>query len=291
VEISYIFFLTFVISFSESLAAKDDLSDNMGVEVVMETTELVDEKESSDLESFANAQTNMQKDAVAQEAMLVEVENAESLKHVEEIQLGQTENMVLATDTETNEDVVMQDVCMEEVHDTDHLPVVEHDAEVNDIQSNTVTEVVGEVENIVGIPESEQLENDSIHGATETEGDGLADTEAVNPEHQVDDISDASLIEETGLTEEELQQRTKGQTMCAVKLVEKLGYRPMTLKILKKMRDTFGSEECEYCGRLFFSRMDYEPHVRTHTGRLYNINFTLMVNVTSYLLCVKKNVS
>ena len=40
------------------------------------------------------------------------------------------------------------------------------------------------------------------------------------------------------LTEEELQQRTKGQAMCAVKLVEKLGYRPMTLKILKKMRDT-----------------------------------------------------
>jgi len=74
------------------------------------------------------------------------------------------------------------------------------------------------------------------------------------------------------LTEEELQQRTKGQAMCAVKLVEKLGYRPMTLKILKKMRDTFRSEECEYCGRLFFSRMDYEPHVRTHTGRLYNIS-------------------
>ena len=49
-------------------------------------------------------------------------------------------------------------------------------------------------------------------------------------------------------------------------LVERLGFQPMTVGIFQKMRDTFGNEECEFCGRLFFSKLDYEPHVRTHTG-------------------------
>ena len=48
----------------------------------------------------------------------------------------------------------------------------------------------------------------------------------------------------------------------------------MTSEIFKKMRDTFGHEECEFCGRLFYSKADYEPHLRTHTG-WYNI--TLLV--------------
>ena len=50
-------------------------------------------------------------------------------------------------------------------------------------------------------------------------------------------------------------------------LIERLGFLPMTVGIFQKMRETFGNEECEFCGRLFFSKVDYEPHVRTHTGR------------------------
>ena len=80
----------------------------------------------------------------------------------------------------------------------------------------------------------------------------------------------STVAEETNLTEEDLLgENSKKFTHPKAKanvLIEKLGYKNMSLRIFQKMRDTFGSEECEYCGRLFFSRMDYEPHVRTHTG-------------------------
>jgi len=80
----------------------------------------------------------------------------------------------------------------------------------------------------------------------------------------------STVAEETNLTEEDLLgENSKKFTHPKAKanvLIEKLGYKSMSLRIFQKMRDTFGSEECEYCGRLFFSRMDYEPHVRTHTG-------------------------
>ncbi|KAI8759371.1 zinc finger protein ZFAT [Biomphalaria glabrata] len=49
-------------------------------------------------------------------------------------------------------------------------------------------------------------------------------------------------------------------------LIKRLGYRSMTMQIFNKMRETFGTEECEFCGRLFYSKVDYEPHLRTHTG-------------------------
>ncbi|XP_029647572.1 zinc finger protein ZFAT isoform X2 [Octopus sinensis] len=49
-------------------------------------------------------------------------------------------------------------------------------------------------------------------------------------------------------------------------IIKRLGYRPLSLEIFQKMRQTFGHEECEFCGRLFYNRADYDPHVRTHTG-------------------------
>ncbi|XP_070205765.1 zinc finger protein ZFAT-like [Littorina saxatilis] len=49
-------------------------------------------------------------------------------------------------------------------------------------------------------------------------------------------------------------------------IVERLGFRKMNMQIFQKMRETFGSEECEFCGRLFYTKQDYEPHLRTHTG-------------------------
>ena len=63
--------------------------------------------------------------------------------------------------------------------------------------------------------------------------------------------------------EEEVYQSTEK----IEELIERLGFLPMTVGIFQKMRETFGNEECEFCGRLFFSKVDYEPHVRTHTGR------------------------
>ena len=48
--------------------------------------------------------------------------------------------------------------------------------------------------------------------------------------------------------------------------IDRLGYRNMTMEIFHKLRETFGTEECEFCGKLFYSKTDFEPHVRTHTG-------------------------
>ena len=38
------------------------------------------------------------------------------------------------------------------------------------------------------------------------------------------------------------------------------------MEVFHKLRQTYGNEECEFCGRLFYSLVDYEPHIRTHTG-------------------------
>lgn len=108
-------------------------------------------------------------------------------------------------------------------------------------------------------------EVEGLPGNNETVSVSVGDTDAGMPVPVSDDPCTSSVIEETDLTEDELLGARK-QTFSAEKLVEKLGYRRMSLQIFQKMRDTFGSEECEYCGRLFFSRMDYEPHVKTHTG-------------------------
>ncbi|XP_052818727.1 zinc finger protein ZFAT-like [Mya arenaria] len=99
------------------------------------------------------------------------------------------------------------------------------------------------------------------------------DPSAIQDENSVEidkeEQDNSAVVEETNLTEEDLLGDTNSLAKpraSAKRLIDKLGYKTMTLRIFQKMRDTFGSEECEYCGRLFFSRMDYETHVRTHTG-------------------------
>ena len=49
-------------------------------------------------------------------------------------------------------------------------------------------------------------------------------------------------------------------------IYRRLEFKQMSLDVLQKLRTMFGSEECEYCGRLFYSKTDFEPHFRTHTG-------------------------
>ena len=49
-------------------------------------------------------------------------------------------------------------------------------------------------------------------------------------------------------------------------IFKRLQYLPLNSVIFHKIREAFGNEECEYCGRLFYSKTDYETHVRTHTG-------------------------
>ncbi|XP_046329352.2 zinc finger protein ZFAT-like isoform X1 [Haliotis rufescens] len=82
------------------------------------------------------------------------------------------------------------------------------------------------------------------------------ESEPINEEEETMNEQDASEISEP--------QDDKDKTI--VSIVKRLGYREMSMEIFHKMRETFGCEECEYCGRLFYNKADYEPHLRTHTG-------------------------
>ncbi|XP_062576812.1 zinc finger protein ZFAT-like [Saccostrea cucullata] len=77
-----------------------------------------------------------------------------------------------------------------------------------------------------------------------------------------------SSTEKTGGTsiEENVLEITKEEKLDSADLIKTLGYRPLTLQVFHKMRETFGHEECEYCGKLYYNKMDYDQHVRTHTG-------------------------
>lgn len=70
-------------------------------------------------------------------------------------------------------------------------------------------------------------------------------------------------VEENGEDEEENPKEDK---VDSADLIKTLGYRPLTLQIFHKMRETFGHEECEYCGKLYYNKIDYDQHIRTHTG-------------------------
>lgn len=86
----------------------------------------------------------------------------------------------------------------------------------------------------------------------------------------VEDLVEESRAEEEDGREADQESETaldKGDKKESKKnIVEWLGFHKMNMQIFQKMRETFGSEECEYCGRLFYTKQDYEPHLRTHTG-------------------------
>ncbi|XP_076470431.1 zinc finger protein ZFAT-like isoform X2 [Babylonia areolata] len=95
--------------------------------------------------------------------------------------------------------------------------------------------------------------------------------------HQDDDLDDLDNgeldrdVEEgegesPGQAEEETAGSPEDKEESKKNIVQRLGFRPMNMQIFQKMRETFGSEECEFCGRLFYTKQDYEPHLRTHTG-------------------------
>jgi hypothetical protein len=137
----------------------------------------------------------------------------------------------------------------------------ETDAEIKtntDIDEENKSEIEP-VENVDGKPEVAGDQETVIDSGEVVE---KSDTDILN---EAAESATTAVVEETNLTEEDILGIPGNASNCSA-LIEKLGYLPMTLEIFQKMRDTFGSEECEYCGRLFFSRADYEPHVRTHTG-------------------------
>lgn len=85
-----------------------------------------------------------------------------------------------------------------------------------------------------------------------------------NSDNEVDNIS----IDPDDFESEEEEESTKNLSKKEKleKLIERLGYSPMTMQIFHKMRETFGHEECEFCGKLFYNKNDFDNHMRTHTG-------------------------
>ena len=56
-----------------------------------------------------------------------------------------------------------------------------------------------------------------------------------------------------------------------------LGFKVLNMNTYNQIRHVFGKEECEFCGRLYFSTADYEHHRRTHTGLYFS---------TWWIMCV-----
>ncbi|CAL1545757.1 unnamed protein product [Lymnaea stagnalis] len=113
------------------------------------------------------------------------------------------------------------------------------------------------------------IENDSVpmdEGSGDMDGSQMETmNDAVGDEEKRgnNELKEKEEVEDTPVSNVKVTV-TKEEKIKA--LIKRLGYREMSMQIFNKMRETFGTEECEYCGRLFYSKVDYEPHLRTHTG-------------------------
>lgn len=109
-------------------------------------------------------------------------------------------------------------------------------------------------ENDIIVPNNN--ENDEIEGNnTDIEVDNISiDPDDFEMEEEDESIKNLSKVEKLD------------------KLIDRLGYSSMTMQIFHKMRETFGHEECEFCGKLFYNKNDFDNHMRTHTGlcMIYN---------------------
>lgn len=130
--------------------------------------------------------------------------------------------------------------------------------DIKDPSSDRVTGTCNESQN--EDPVTKEDGNDAIV-PTNNENDEI---EGNNTDIEVDNISidpdDFEMEEE----DESIKNLSKVEKLD--KLIDRLGYSSMTMQIYHKMRETFGHEECEFCGKLFYNKNDFDNHMRTHTG-------------------------
>lgn len=89
--------------------------------------------------------------------------------------------------------------------------------------------------------------------------------ETVNDEENMADREETDMELEAG--------EDDGTGVIGEEIITRLGYHQMSMEIFQKMRETFGNEECEYCGKLYYSKTDFDNHIRTHTGKFaWSIN-------------------
>ena len=91
-----------------------------------------------------------------------------------------------------------------------------------------------------------------------------------NPSTDVADKNTDAVTDECVLPDTDLTQQSDvaaGDAATSMNdIFERLGFCSMNMQVFQELRQTFGNEECEYCGRLFYSKSDHEAHIRTHTG-------------------------
>ncbi|GFR74629.1 zinc finger protein ZFAT [Elysia marginata] len=113
---------------------------------------------------------------------------------------------------------------------------------------------------MVAAEDNDDMNNSNNSVANDPDGNfASADGSGNNEENPTNNPSLSEQSNVTAVVEESKEKKIQA-------LIQRLGYRQMTTEIFEKMRNTFGHVECEYCGRLFYSKADYEPHLRTHTG-------------------------
>ena len=93
-------------------------------------------------------------------------------------------------------------------------------------------------------------------------------------QEQVLENKDVEMQKETDVNEDDITEEDdddksnkENKQKNTMNLINKYGYLDMTMDIFHKMRETFGNDECEYCGKLYYNKTDFETHLRTHTGK------------------------
>lgn len=121
--------------------------------------------------------------------------------------------------------------------------------------------------------EADKTEGDKINtvdpdqgNSMDAEVDNIDTDQGNNDDGEVDNISIDP--DEFECEDEDEVNKNLSKTEKLEKLIDRLGYSSMNMQIFHKMRETFGHEECEFCGKLFYNKNDFDNHMRTHTGLL-----------------------
>ncbi|XP_013396741.1 zinc finger protein ZFAT [Lingula anatina] len=124
-------------------------------------------------------------------------------------------------------------------------------------------EAKGELSEQKGKDEGNGLEDEGQEGEGQG-GEGQVahgqETQAQSPqkEGRIEEGQDDVEAEKTSA-----QSRSRKEVESVLK---KLKYRVMNVDVFNKIRQMYGNDECEFCGKLFHTKNEYESHVRTHTG-------------------------
>ncbi|XP_050398943.1 zinc finger protein ZFAT isoform X1 [Patella vulgata] len=190
-----------------------------------------------------------------------------------------TDNLLQSStqNDESAEPVVHSDVSVEPVEpckvstepvvssQVDSLPI---NKGVDDTETSLLKEASQMAVEVAG-PDNEDSKIENNDNTTITiEGSDIGETIQNNLNVEGDELPmEEDISESLNVISEVEAEGSENESAAKIDMIiAKLGYREMSMDIFHKMRETFGSEECEYCGRLFYSKADFEAHQRIHTG-------------------------